>query len=892
MKRNKINRLLAVSTLLAITNGVTAIGGQYIPIIGAIPVHAEETGTIDNEEDTSKEETSGVIPMTVKNTRETQSKAVSGTVNLDRIVSAGNKFMFTNNVYRTGSYACNYQIYSLDSNGDCFVQSMADSHSTTYDQPKEMSLGNNMKITGGGMQKGWEYATTYVKYMSRNHSFSGSFGGAKYTGITTSARADGDGIIWAVANGKLYQCTSSSGTVKFSGVSGELREIDTTKEGSVCFVTTGGVYCVENDGTRRWLVSNAASYNVYYSAIQGDYYVTYGYSGNTIEQVKYSLKDGSSTVKKVSFDKYGTSIKLSNLTGSENIDDKQYDGFVAFTHGTDGSTIIKLDNDLNVKNAYSLQGVKIGGLSYNGKRCLGYVSSGKPTLVSGYVNLSMDYENKQFDPVYQTYSNTFNYNTSSGSATSTNVSTLYNCLIEPNTPKVEKDTFNYKVLDHWQDADGNVINSESIQGEKAKTYTAVYKDSEDSFWVDNNRYGIINEEKKTVCFLGSKNNNATIPTTVMYNGSVYTVSTIQKGSLSRETEINTLTVPSKLVTYQVFQDSKELKEVKITGEYSISSYAFKNCKNLESVDLSSYKGKNIYEYAFYDCSKLKSLKLPDSVDYIDKDAFGYCSSLENIDLSNIKTIGEYAFTCCSNLVSVDAEKLTSIGSNSFYGCSKLKQIKSNKAIVQSTSLSNSGFDYRAYFYDADEVTSLGAYWCKSGANLYDIQEKPLKEGYEFLKWERIGTTNSTSGNIVDNCSFAAKYDSEMNKQQVSTVTITGPDTFDNRCSYAYATLSGKSSGADYYYTLDGSEPVDHETEVCHKVNGSIIDILAPDTDSAKRVVLQVSGFKNGYRNSEISTKIVVFKAYDSSIQKVTNPTLTPSKTNAENREENVTVNIG
>ncbi len=112
-----------------------------------------------------------------------------------------------------------------------------------------------------------------------------------------------------------------------------------------------------------------------------------------------------------------------------------------------------------------------------------------------------------------------------------------------------------------------------------------------------------------------------------------------------------LTIPEQLFGYDI---------------WDIEDYAFRNCKNLKSVDVShvSYFGMGVFEGCenltdvtlsttlryieramFRDCSSLINITIPDSVTDIYYDAFENCTSLKDITVpDNVKFIGPDAFT--------------------------------------------------------------------------------------------------------------------------------------------------------------------------------------------------------------------------------------------------------
>lgn len=101
---------------------------------------------------------------------------------------------------------------------------------------------------------------------------------------------------------------------------------------------------------------------------------------------------------------------------------------------------------------------------------------------------------------------------------------------------------------------------------------------------------------------------------------------------------------------KAFMGSKTIRSVLIpnTVEY-IRDYAFANCISLESVTLSNSL-TIIEEYAFKNCVSLKAIEIPSSVDTIGKYAFASCFELETIDLGDFDgEISELMLFGCGKL---------------------------------------------------------------------------------------------------------------------------------------------------------------------------------------------------------------------------------------------------
>jgi hypothetical protein len=158
--------------------------------------------------------------------------------------------------------------------------------------------------------------------------------------------------------------------------------------------------------------------------------------------------------------------------------------------------------------------------------------------------------------------------------------------------------------------------------------------SSQNFTVDNVNYNITNIVTKTVevtttCYTG----NLIIPSTVLYSGITYTVT-------------------------------------------SIGGYAFRLCPNIRSVTIPTSVA-SIGVYAFAN-SELTSISIPDSVTYIGNNAFQYCASLSSISLPNLITsIAAYTFSNSAITTVNIPDSITYIGDNAFQACTNLNSVNVN-----------------------------------------------------------------------------------------------------------------------------------------------------------------------------------------------------------------------
>ena len=186
---------------------------------------------------------------------------------------------------------------------------------------------------------------------------------------------------------------------------------------------------------------------------------------------------------------------------------------------------------------------------------------------------------------------------------------------------------------------------------------------------------------------------ATIPETVTYNGTTYSVTSIGKSAFKWCSSLTSVTIPNSVtsIEYEAFELCSSLTSVTIPNSVtSIGNYAFNNCFSLTSVTIPN-SVTSIGYYAFYGCSSLTSISIPNSVTSIGELAFSSCSSLTSVTIPTyVTSIGECAFAYCSSLTSIVVES-----SNTMYdsreNCNAIIETASNTLIAgcQSTTIPNS-----------------------------------------------------------------------------------------------------------------------------------------------------------------------------------------------------------
>lgn len=250
----------------------------------------------------------------------------------------------------------------------------------------------------------------------------------------------------------------------------------------------------------------------------------------------------------------------------------------------------------------------------------------------------------------------------------------------------------------------------------------------------------------------------------------------------------------------------------------ISAYMFKGCKKLINVEFQGSVSL-IGAYAFYETgidqllipdgtkailqqafafSKIKSITIPDSVQWIDEYAFYECNNLNQVDLgSEYKYVDAYAFRCCfyintlkiGSVISdktvaylfphsfnklqsvVISDNVINLSENAFAGCSSVKSLQVGKIIEQKTIK-----DLFPNFYDtlntvviSDSTINIceNAFWgCSSlrDISIPDSVESIGKNAFEGTPWY-----NYKGNGIVYAGRVAYKYKGYMSNNAHITI---------------------------------------------------------------------------------------------------------------------------
>ena len=245
------------------------------------------------------------------------------------------------------------------------------------------------------------------------------------------------------------------------------------------------------------------------------------------------------------------------------------------------------------------------------------------------------------------------------------------------------------------------------------------------FEVDGIYYNFLDKTAKTVkvtykgnstgAYSDAYTGNVTIPSSVTYSGTTFSVTSIGSHAFAYCTGLTSVTIPNSVTSIgeaafygctgltsvnisdlsawckidfsdsysnplyyakNLYLNGAEIKELVIPNDITeIKSYAFNGCDGLTSVTIPN-SVTLIGENAFYGCNGLTSVTIPNSVTLIGSDAFSGCDDLTSVTIPNsVTSIGSEAFAYCTGLTSVTIpNSVTSIGKWAFYGCDGLTSV--------------------------------------------------------------------------------------------------------------------------------------------------------------------------------------------------------------------------
>ncbi len=159
------------------------------------------------------------------------------------------------------------------------------------------------------------------------------------------------------------------------------------------------------------------------------------------------------------------------------------------------------------------------------------------------------------------------------------------------------------------------------------------------------------------------------------------------------TSIDIINIKDKTTTLgdYVFKGDTSLVCAMLGAVQKIGAYTFAKCTSLQkvvfsdgSIELGTYTFAPITENnKTYYLSKLSTVTIPNTITSIGEYVFAYCTSLKNLETSNIESVGDYSFYGCTSLNSLAFNKASNIGYAAFAN-SSLQSIEIGNSLTNET----------------------------------------------------------------------------------------------------------------------------------------------------------------------------------------------------------------
>ena len=275
--------------------------------------------------------------------------------------------------------------------------------------------------------------------------------------------------------------------------------------------------------------------------------------------------------------------------------------------------------------------------------------------------------------------------------------------------------------------------------------------------------------------------NLTIPSTVTYGGTTYSVTSIGYVAFYECSSLTSVTIPNSVT--------------------SIGDFAFTECSSLVSVTIGN-SVTSIGQYAFRLCSSLISVTIPNSVTSIGNFAFDECRSLTSVTIGNsITSIGFYTFAYCSSLTSVTIpNSVTSIGNRSFYNCRSLASVTIGNSV---TSIADYAFAYCDSLNNIIVLNNNPPIIRNSAFNIYQISSNcTITVPCNRVAAYRASDWGSVFSIIVDNCCSIAlsdlPYTDNYDNYTTSTTAKTGVEPSCWTLAHQYVAMTNEYKPMIYY----------------------------------------------------------------------------------------------
>ena len=238
---------------------------------------------------------------------------------------------------------------------------------------------------------------------------------------------------------------------------------------------------------------------------------------------------------------------------------------------------------------------------------------------------------------------------------------------------------------------------------------------------------------------------------------------------------------------------------------SIGNDAFWECGGLTSVTIPD-SVTSIGDHAFYYCNGLTSINIPNGVTSIGNNAFQNCSGLTTITIpDSVTLIGNYAFQACTGLISLTiGSSVISIGDGAFHNCSRL-------AKIHSLAINPPSLGYNAFYLVSTEsfiyvsCDAMGAYQSTSGWSDFTYYNGvPYSVSVGEHLHGRMNIVQPTCGNpqatLIATADEGYTFDrwSDGSTDNPHTMTVTSDTTIDALFIALHTVTVGNALGSGKY----------------------------------------------------------------------------------------------
>lgn len=162
----------------------------------------------------------------------------------------------------------------------------------------------------------------------------------------------------------------------------------------------------------------------------------------------------------------------------------------------------------------------------------------------------------------------------------------------------------------------------------ALTFAQVIDDKEDGLRYGGVNYFIVAGDSLMVKNLYNRNDSITIEPQLVFKNKTYPVKGLKRSAFERFWELEYVNLPAciKTIPNSCFASCNRLTEVIMPGVEEIDPYGFFRTRLEEFVAPDGLK--KIWDYAFNGCSRLSFVELPETLEWIDENAFVHCNNLD------------------------------------------------------------------------------------------------------------------------------------------------------------------------------------------------------------------------------------------------------------------------